>query len=78
MKLFTYINFPVFLVSLVLGFIAVYYTMPDMKTIYVYPTPETVDILQYRDKANNCFSLVQSEVKCPANESEISQIPPQS
>ena len=77
MGLFKYINMPVFIISLVLGLLAVYYTMPDTRKIYVYPTPENIDILQYKDKTNTCFSLKQTEVKCPINEKEIAKIPVQ-
>lgn len=78
MGLFKYINLPVFFLSLVFGLFAVYMTMPDTRKIYVYPTPENVSILQYRDKTNTCFSFKQSEVSCPKNESEITSIPVQS
>ena len=74
MGVFKYINMPVFIISLVLGLLAVYHTMPDIRKIYVYPTPENVDILQYKDKTNTCFSLKQTEVKCPVNEKEITKI----
>jgi len=66
-----------FLLSLVIGLFAVYITMPDLRTIYVYPTPENVSILQYKDKTGTCFSFTQEEVTCPTNASEISKIPVQ-
>ena len=78
MGLFKYVNFPIFLFSLAFGLFAVYVTMPDIRKIYVYPTPENVSLLQYRDKTNTCFSFKQTEVKCPTNESEIAKIPVQS
>jgi len=78
MWVFKYINASVFLASLVFGLFAVYMTMPDTRKIYVYPTPENVSILQYRDKTNTCFSFKQNEVTCPKNESEIAKIPVQS
>jgi hypothetical protein len=77
MGLFKYINFPVFLLSLIIGFFAVYVTLPDSRKIFVYPTPENVSLLQYRDKTKTCFSVTQREVSCPKNESEISRIPAQ-
>jgi hypothetical protein len=77
MAFFKYINMPVFIISLILGFVAVYYTMPDTRTIYVYPTPENAELLQYRDKTDTCFSLEQTEVKCPINERDIAKIPMQ-
>jgi hypothetical protein len=78
MGLFKYINFTVFLLSLAFGLFAVYMTVPDTRKIYVYPTPENVDVLQYKDKTDSCFSFVQKEVGCPTDESQISKIPMQS
>jgi hypothetical protein len=73
-----YINIPVFLISLFIGLFVVYITMPDTRKIYVYPTPENVDILQYRDKTDSCFQVKEKEVSCPSNEKDISVIPVQS
>jgi hypothetical protein len=78
MGLFKYINFKVFFLSLVFGLFAVYMTAPDMRKIYVYPTPENVDIIQYKDKTDTCFSFEQTEIKCPADPSKINMIPMQS
>jgi|UniRef100_A0A6C0DJV0 hypothetical protein len=78
MNLFKYINIPVFLISLAFGLFAVYITMPDTRKIYVYPTPENVALLQYKDKTDTCFSFKQTEVTCPKNENEISKVPAQS
>jgi hypothetical protein len=72
-----YINIPVFLVSLAVGLLIMYYFMPDLRKIYVYPTPENIDLLQYRDKAGNCFSYKEKEVPCPKNPSKIAKIPVQ-
>lgn len=77
MNLFKYINFPVFIISLALGIMAVYITAPATRQIYVYPTHENAGIIQYRDKTNTCFSIEEEEVTCPTNPSEISKIPVQ-
>jgi hypothetical protein len=77
MGFFKYVNFTVFLLSLAFGLFAVYITAPDTRKIYVYPTPENVDVLQYKDKTSTCFSFKQKEVSCPKNESEITKIPAQ-
>lgn len=77
MGVFKYINFMVFLASLTFGLFAVYMTAPDSRKIYVYPTPENINIIQYKDKTDTCFSFKQNEVKCPNNESEITKIPAQ-
>jgi hypothetical protein len=75
MRILRFINFPVFLASFLLGLLVIYIYVPDKRKIYVYPTPETVDILQYRDKTGQCFSFQQKEVSCPNDESLIESIP---
>jgi len=78
MSVFKYVRFDIFILSLALGLFAVYITMPDRRKIYVYPTPENVGVLQYKDKTDTCFSFKQTEVACPKNENEISTVPIQS
>jgi hypothetical protein len=56
----------------------VYITMPDNRKIYVYPTPEIINVLQYKDKTDTCFTFQQKEVACPKNEKDIFIISPQS
>jgi len=70
-----YINFKIFFLSLVFGLFAVYMTMPDTRKVLVYPTPENVSLLQYKDKTDTCFSFKQNEVTCPKDENDISKIP---
>ena len=77
-NLFKYINIPIFIASLLIGLVMVYFTMPENRTIYVYPTPDNIDILQYKDANDNCFEVKASEVTCPSNEKEIAKIPVQS
>ena len=78
MNLFKYVRLDIFILSLAFGLFAVYITMPDTRKIYVYPTPENVGVLQYKDKTDTCFTFKQTEVTCPTNESEISKVPMQS
>jgi hypothetical protein len=78
LNILKHINVPIFLISLCIGLFMVYVTIPDMRKIYVYPSPENVDILQYRDKTNTCFQMKQKEVKCPKSEKEIFKVPVQS
>jgi hypothetical protein len=72
-----YINVPVFIATLVIGIIVMYVTMPDTRKIFVYPSPENIDILQYRDKTGGCFTMKQKETPCPKNEKDIAKIPVQ-
>jgi len=46
-----------------------------MKTIYIYPSPENVDKILFKDKAENCFYFEETSVKCPNDVSLISKIP---
>jgi hypothetical protein len=70
-----YISLPIFLVSLTIGLFFVYILGPDMKTIYVYPTPENAGKIQYKDNANNCFLFASTQVKCPTDGTEIKTLP---
>jgi hypothetical protein len=72
---FDKISVTTFLISLAIGLFIVYIYGGDMKTIYVYPSPENIDKILYKDKADNCFSLEASEVKCPDDPSKIKVIP---
>ena len=73
MSLLKYINIPVFIVSLAVGLFFVYVYSDDKRNILVYPTPDNVNTLQYRDETGTCYEFKDKTVKCPA-ESEISKI----
>lgn len=72
---FDLISFPAFLISLVIGLFVVYVFNPTPTVIYVYPTPENIDKLQYKDYANNCYEFTSKEVKCPNDKKLINIIP---
>jgi hypothetical protein len=61
-----------FIVSLTLGTIYIYYSSPNKKKIYVFPTPENIDKLQYTDLTQNCFQYESQKVECPKDENKIS------
>ena len=73
--LLNYISIPVFLVSFAVGLFFIYVLGPEMKTIFIYPSPENVDKVLFKDKADNCFSFQEEIIECPKNESLISKIP---
>ena len=77
-QLTKYINVPVFIISFAIGLFFVYATVGDMRTIYIYPSPENTELMIYSDKASQCFAFEQKEVGCPVNPMEIAKIPTQS
>jgi len=72
-----YISIKIFITSLAIGLLYVYLFNPDPTVIYVYPTPENVGQVEYKDKANNCFQFEANEVSCPKDKSKIKTIPVQ-
>lgn len=73
--IFDYISLPIFIISLAVGLFFVYIMGPEMKTVYIYPSPENADKVLFKDKADNCFYFKPVEVKCPADKSKITNIP---
>jgi len=70
-----FISFPAFFISLAIGIFFVYLTNPDQEIIYIYPTPDNISKVQYKDLANNCYTFTHTEVECPTNPDMIKKIP---
>jgi hypothetical protein len=72
-----FINIPIFLISLTIGLFYTYLTAPRPNVIYVYPTPENIGQIQYKDESGTCFGFDAVEVSCPADKSKIRSFPMQ-
>jgi len=72
-----YINISVFLVSLAIGIFAVYILEPETRNIFIYPSPENRNKIQYKDKVDGCYEYEQTEIDCNKASGEIKEIPPQ-
>lgn len=67
------ISLPVFIVSLSIGLFIVYITNPKKEVIYIYPKPDNVDKMQYKDKGGDCFKFESKEVQCPVDSKDIQE-----
>lgn len=78
MKITKYLSIPIFALSFLFGVLAVYMVQyGEMRKIYVYPTPENLEHIQYQDGTDTCFQFKQTEVSCPANGGLLSKWPVQ-
>jgi len=75
--IFKFVSLRVFLISVAIGIFFVYLSQPTPTMIYVYPTPDNVDKVEYKDKADNCFQFESQEVRCPSDRTKIKSIPVQ-
>ena len=66
-----FLHLPAFIISLSIGLFFTYITNPNRKTIFVYPTPENVHELLYKDHTGKCFAFEAKEMDCPANQNDI-------
>lgn len=66
-----YISLPVFIISLAVGLLFVYAYGADIKTVYIYPTPENIQSILYKDSADNCYSYQAKEVTCTSDAKSV-------
>ena len=77
MALKKYVSVPVFLVSFAVGVFVSYILDTERKKVYVYPTPQNQDSVQYKDPTDQCFRVDMVETDCPMNPLSIKHIPMQ-
>lgn len=71
------INVPVLIITLAIGLFFSYVIHPQTDIIYVYPTPENIDKIQYEDDSGTCFGFKSDEVNCPINKTKVRHYPVQ-
>lgn len=59
------VSWPIFFISFAVGLFLVYVWGDDIKKIYIYPTPDNVDKMLFKDKAGNCIKYSTVETSCP-------------
>jgi hypothetical protein len=67
-----YVNLWVFLATLVLGLIVVWFNTPAPQVIMKYPTPDNTDSVIYRDEAGVCYRYRAIPVPCNSGSPPIS------
>ena len=71
-----FIYFPLLIFSFMIGLLYNYLSKPELKKIYVYPTPDNIGKLQYKDLLNNCFSFKYKKLDCnQVNQNNLMNIP---
>jgi hypothetical protein len=73
--IFRFINFPILILSFLIGVVFNYVNEPDQTVVYVYPTPDNTNRIEYTDKVNNCFKFKPRRVTCPKDAGKIRTIP---
>lgn len=72
-----FINVPVFIASLCIGLFISYISLPSLHTVFVYPTPDNINKIQYKDDSGTCFGFTSHKVKCPTDKKLIREYPVQ-
>jgi hypothetical protein len=60
-----------FVVGAIVGCVLMCLMPMEYKTVVVYPTPENLDKIQYKDNGDNCFEFSSSNVQCTPNAKKI-------
>jgi hypothetical protein len=60
-----------FLVSAFFGWILICLMPIEYKTVIVYPSPDNLNKIQYKDKGDNCFEFSSSSVQCTSKAKKI-------
>ena len=65
------LKYILFVISFIVGMICVYMSPLEYKTVVVYPSPDNIKKIQYKDKADQCFEFSARLVDCTSNAKKI-------
>lgn len=77
LQVFKYFNLKFLILGILFGVLAVQFSDNEKRIIHVYPTPENIHVIQYKDSADNYFNFENIVVDCPSDNSKINNIPVQ-
>ena len=72
-----FISVPVFIISLAIGLFLSYIVMPRPEVILVYPTPDNINTIQYKDQSGTCFGFTAKKIRCPKDNASVREYPVQ-
>jgi len=72
-----FLKLHVFILGFLIGIVFVRLSSPEHNTVFVYPTPDNINHLEYKDKADNCFAYNVKKVTCPKKKNNIKNMPVQ-
>jgi len=64
MNLSQFINWPTLLVSFLVGIIFIIFKSGEQRSIIVYPNPDNIHKVQYKDSTDTCFKYDLNESDC--------------
>lgn len=66
-----FISIPIFLISFAFGLFFIYIWGEDLHPVYIYPTPENVGEVLYKDNAGSCYTYKSKKAECTYNAKDI-------
>lgn len=60
-----------FIAAFAVGYGLLFLSPIEYKTVFLYPTPNNYEKIQYKDRAGTCFHLKANKVACDATAKEI-------
>ena len=59
-----YISLPLLIISFLIGILHAYFNGSKKQIVFVYPTTDNINKLQYRDKGDICFNISANKTNC--------------